>query len=383
MKILASFNRMAALADKEWIQVRRDLRSLLIAIFIPSLLVVLFGYALNMDVKNVSVGIFNQDKSSFSRRYIERFSHTEYLAIERDIKNYHEIDRLLDSGRIAMAMVIPLNFEKDYKAGRPVRVQLLVDGSDSTAATIAIGYVKMITYQFNKELSINMLQRIGITGIQEPIDIRTRIWYNPELESKNFIVPGVIVLILAVISVFLTSLTISREWERGTMESLITTPVRKYEVIIGKLIPYIFLGLFDVVLTVCVGHFLFNVPLKGSFAEFCALAILFLVGTSLQGMLISAATRVQVLSIQLAIWTTFLPSFILSGFVFPIKNMPLIVQGITYIIPARYLIRIVNSIALKGVGFAMLWTQILFLLIFVLLMFVLSIRKFSVYLPDK
>ncbi|MBN1533059.1 MAG: ABC transporter permease [Spirochaetes bacterium] len=380
--MLRSLNRILTLAEKEWIQIRRDLRSLLISLFIPAAMIVLFGYALNMDVKNISVGVFDQDKSAFSRSYLERFSHTEYLVIRRHIEKYEDIDRLLDSGEIAMAMIIPLNFQRDYTSGRSVPVQLLVDGSDSTAATISIGYVKAITNQFNADRSMDNLRRAGISSMRMPIDIRTRIWYNPTLESKNFIVPGLIVILLTVISALIASLTISREWERGTMETLITTPVRRIEIIFGKLIPFILIGLFDTIFCIAVGYFIFDAPLKGSFLLFCALAILYFSGTSLMGILISSATRVQVMSIQVAMWVTYLPSMILSGFIFPIKNMPSVLQVMTYIIPARYLISIVNSIALKGVGLAFLWTQVLFLLGFVVLMLMLSIRKMSVSLPE-
>ncbi len=381
--MLRSMNRILVLAEKEWIQIRRDTRSLLISIFIPAAMIILFGYALNMDVKNISVGVYDQDKTSFSRSFLARFSNTEYLIFRENIEDYDDIDRMLDSGRIAMAMVIPVNFRKDYVTGRPVMVQLLVDGSDSTAATVSIGYVKAITNRFNEESSLKALGRAGITSLRVPIDIRTRIWYNPTLESKNFIVPGLIVILLTVISALIASLTISREWERGTMETLITTPVRKHEIIIGKLIPYVFLGIFDTVLCLAVGYFIFDVPLKGSFLLFCTLAILYLVGTTFMGMLISSATRAQVLSIQVAMWVTYLPSFLLSGYIFPIKNMPVFLQVLTFAIPARYLITMVNSIALKGAGVAMLWTQILFLLGFVAVVFVASVRKMSVSLPDK
>ena len=383
MRLKESINRILVLADKEWIQIRRDSRSLILAIFVPSILILLFGYALKMDVKFVKTGIYNGDKTTFSRQYIERFSHTDYISIVKHIEQYRDIDTLLDSGEIALAIVIPNNFQKDYRKGKTVEIQALVDGSDSTTATVAMGYVKMITYQFNKDLNREKMNKIGLTGLDEPIDIRTRIWYNPELESKNFIIPGLIVLILTIISALLTSLTISREWERGTMESLITTPVRKYEVIFGKLIPYIFIGIFDVVLATIVGYFVFDVPLKGSFIEFCAISILFLIGTSSLGIMISSATRVQVLSIQVAMVVTYLPSFILSGFIFPIENMPVVVQAITYVIPARYLISIINAIALKGVGISLIWGQILFLSIFTIVVISVSIKKFSVMIPEN
>jgi ABC-2 type transport system permease protein len=219
--------------------------------------------------------------------------------------------------------------------------------------------------------------------MRQPIDIRNRIWYNPELESKNFIIPGLIVIILAIISALIASLTISREWERGTFETLITTPVMPWELVFGKMIPYLFIGLFDVVATLSVGYFLFNVPLKGSFVEFYLMAILFLIGTSGLGIFISAATRVQVLSVQFAMVATYLPSFILSGFVFPINNMPSVVKAITYIVPARYLMVIIKGIVLKGVGFSVLWMQILFLFIYAVIIITLAVKKINLTLPEN
>ncbi|OHD67128.1 MAG: hypothetical protein A2W19_03765 [Spirochaetes bacterium RBG_16_49_21] len=383
MNIRESLMRIMVIADKEWIQIRRDTRSLILSLFVPSMLVLLFGYALNVDVKNISIGVYDQDKGAFARSYVEKFAHTEYLRIEEYIKRYSDIDYLIDSGKIVMALVIPPDFEKSFRSGKPADVQVLVDGSDSTSATIATGYVKAITYEFNSALLSRELRKRGVSDIAFPVDVRSRIWYNPELESKNFIIPGLIVLILAIISALITSLTISREWERGTMETLITTPVRGFEVVLGKLVPYLFIGIFDVVVGLSIGYFAFGVPFKGNFAELCLISLLFLVGTSSLGILISAATRVQVLSVQIAIVATYLPSFILSNFIFPIRSMPFVIQGITYIVPAKYLITVLKAIALKGVGYSLLWTQIIFLTIFCLVVLALSVRKFKVVLPGK
>ena len=383
MKFFNSLRRTAAIADKEWIQIRRDSRSLALSLFLPAILVLLFGYALNVDVKNVKTGILNMDKSFLSRQYIEKFSHTEYLSIVKNIENQNSIDRLLDSGEISLAIIIPVNFEKKFKSGKEADVQLLVDGSDSTSATIAAGYVKAITHQFNMDIFQNELKKAGSTSIKNPVEIKSRIWYNPELKSKNFIIPGLIVIILAIISALITSLTISREWERGTMETIITTPVRGAEVITGKLIPYIFIGIFDVVIAASIGYFMFDVPFKGSFIELCMISTLFLIGTSSLGMLISSATRVQVLSVQFAVVITYLPSFMLSDFIFPIKNMPVFVQVVTYIIPAKYLIALLKGIALKGISYSLLWMQVVFLAIFSAIILMICIKKFKVTLPEN
>lgn len=383
MKALRSLKRIIAIADKEWLQIRRDLRSLALSLIAPAMLILLFGYALTVDVTNVSMAVYDQDKSSLSRRLIDEFTHTEYLRLYSYARSYREIDRLIDSERISLALVIPRNFERGFKAGKAAPLQLVADGSDSTSAMVSVGYVKAIIANFNLEVKVKELARMGIADAKLPVEVKSRIWYNPELQSKNFIIPGLIVLILAIISALIASLTISREWERGTMETLITTPVRAYEIVLGKLIPYLFIGLFDIVITVAMGFFIFGVPIKGSFTELYLLAMLFLVGTSSMGIMISSATRVQVLSVQVAILSTYLPSFILSGFLFPISNMPWLVQAITYLIPARYLIVIVKGIALKGVGAMLLWTQVLFLFLFSLLVITASVRRLSLRLPES
>lgn len=382
MKIKKSLTRILVIAEKEWIQILRDSRSLILSLAAPALLIMLFGYALSVDVKNVSIALFDQDRSSMSRQFAERFRHTEYLSVNYYPDNYRDIDRLVNSEKISLALVIPRRFEKNIRGGKPVDLQLIADGSDSTSSTVAIGYVKMIIADFNSETAKKLLNRAGISEAKLPINFQTRVWYNPELQSKNFLIPGLIVLVLAIISSLIASLTISREWERGTMESLITSPVRRFEIVIGKLIPYLFIGVFDIVAAVLAGYFIFDVPLKGSFTELYLLALLFLAGTSSLGIFISSATRSQVLSVQVAMVATYLPSFILSGFIFPVENMPFAVKIITYLIPAKYLIVLIKGIELKGVAASILWTQIVFLAIFCAVVMTLSIKKLKLKLPE-
>lgn len=383
MADIKSIVRIAAVADKEWLQIRRDFRSLILSLAAPALLIILFGYALTVDVRHVKVTVFDQDRSTASRNLIQEFAHTEYIDIVEYCENYQSIDKSINSGRSTLALVIPVNFEKKIKTGGKTDIQLIVDGSDSTSATVSIGYVKAIIANYNIDAKIKELGSAGISSFELPLDVRSRIWYNPELQSKNFIIPGLIVLILAIISALIASLTISREWERGTMETLMTTPLRPWELIAGKMIPYLFIGLFDVLMTAAVGYFLFDVPIKGSFVQFYLLALLFLTGTTGLGILISTATKIQVLSVQVAMVVTYLPSFILSGFIFPIQNMPLLIQGITYLIPAKYLIVIVKGIALKGIGVSMLWTQIIFLLVFTAIVLFICSKKLKLQLADN
>jgi ABC-2 type transport system permease protein len=375
--MIRSLLRTIVVAEKEWIQIRRDARSLVLSIFLPVFLLFLFGYALTMDVKNVKTAVLDQDRSSFSRGFIEKFSHTEYISIYKNLRGLKEIDGLIDSGKIIMAIVIPPNFGKNYKSGKAADVQVILDGTDSMSATVAAGYVKGIVYEFNKQLKMAELNSAGITGVKVPVDVRSRIWYNSELKSKNFIVPGIIVIVMAIISALITSLTISREWERGTMETLITTPVRKHEVFFGKLIPYIFIALFDLVLTVSLGHFIFDVPIRGNFIELYLVALLFLIGTSSLGIMISSATRSQVLSVQIALTATYMPAILLSGYIFPIKNMPAFIQGVTYLIPAKYLILYMKGVTMKGIGYSLLWIQIMFLFIYAVIVALISLRKLS------
>lgn len=383
MKFKKSLIRMIAIAEKEWLQIRRDMRSLYLLVFSPALFTILFGYALTVDVKNVSMAIYDQDRSSTSRKFIEEFSHTEYLKIYSYVTSYKEIDRLIDIGDIKLGLVIPRNFEKHFKSGKKTDIQVLADGSDATSSMVSVGYVKVIVANYNINIKVNELKRIGISESKLPVDVQSRIWYNPELQSKNFIIPGVIVITLAIISALTASLTISREWERGTMETLITTPLHGFELVAGKLFPYLLIGVLDVVIMLSMGYFIFNVQIKGSFVELCFLTLLFLIGTNSLGMMISSATRVQVLSVQIAMIVTYLPAMILSGFIFPIHNMPLVIQGITYLVPAKYLIVIIKGIVLKGVAASLMWAQIIFLFVFASIVILISIKKITLRLPEK
>ncbi len=380
---MESFRRIIAIADKEWIQVRRDSRSLVLSIFAPLFLILLFGYALSMDVKHIKTAILDNDRSSLSRTLIEKFSHTEYISVQAHLKDIREIDGLLNSGKIVMVIVIPSGFGKRFHAGKSADVQLIIDGSDSTSASVAMGYARGIAGSLSQELAEEGLRHIGMTDVRYPVNVRSRVWYNPELKSRNFIIPGLIVIIMSIISALITSLTISREWERGSMESLISAPVKGYEVIIGKLIPFIFIGMFDVLLGLMLGYFVFDIPIKGSITELTLISMLFLTGTSSLGIMISSATKIQVLSVQIALVVTYLPSLILSGYIFPIPDMPAFVGMITYIVPARYMITVSKNIALKGIGLSLLWAQVIFLSIFALTVVTIAIRKFKVMLPDN
>ena len=377
-----SLSRTLAIAQKEWLQIVRDKRSLVLSLGLPIAMLFLFGYALSMDVTQVKTAVYDQDRTPLSRSLIEKFSHTEYISIYKYVNSNKEIDSLLDKGQVILAVVIPPAFEKKYMSGKAVDVQLLVDGSDASSAMVATGYVKMIMFEFNRDLTFKGLNKSGINDFKIPVDVQTRVWYNPQLKSKNFIISGTIVVVMAIISALITALTMAREWERGTMETLITTPVRKHEIYFGKLIPYIMIVLFDVVVTASAGYFIFDMPIKGSIVELYIVSLLFLIGTSGLGMLISSSARNQLLAVQGAAAVTYMPSILLSGYIFPIKNMPAVIQGLTYFVPARYLIFYMKGITMKGIGFTLMWSQIIFLILFAVIVMVISLKNISFKLDE-
>lgn len=370
-----NLRRVKAIALKEFIHVIRDPRSLALAIALPVLLLLTFGYALTLDVNNVPMAIWNQDKSRVSEDFLLNFRNSRYFDIVAYYDNYSQIDDSFDRGSAAMAMVVHKDFSKYVKSGGEAPVQLLVDGSDSNTAMISMGYVSSVVSRYNLELVNERLSAVGVKEVM-PVDVRPRIWFNADLKSRNFIIPGLIAIILSIISALITSLTVAKEWEKGTMEQLISTPVKAGEIIMGKFAPYFVIGYIDLAIAVAMGLFLFHVPFRGNIFLLFALSGIFLTGVLMLGMQISITLKSQLLASQIALISTFVPAFILSGFMYPISNMPRVVQVITHIIPARYYIVILKGIFLKGVGIGVLWTQALFLVLFAALMIFLANKKF-------
>jgi ABC-2 type transport system permease protein len=372
-----SLLRIRAMARKEFIHIFRDPRSLGMGIAIPMIMLLLFGYALTLDVDQVPMVIWDQSRSQASREFISHFLGSRYFSLQGDVDNYPELEQSIDSRRALVALVIPPDFAGRIAAGRKTPVQLIVDGSDSNTATIASGYAEVIVAAFSQELMLREFRRLGGGAPAAPVDLRPRVWFNADLESRNYIIPGLIAVIMMVIAALLTSLTVAREWEQGTMEQLISTPVKAPELIVGKMIPYFAIGMFDVFLAVLMGEFLFHVPLRGSVALIFVQATVFLIGTLSLGMLISIAAKNQLLASQLAMVATFLPAFLLSGFAYPIRSMPWVLQWITYLVPAKYFVILLKGIYLKGVGPRVLYVEGIFLAVFGLLMFVLANKKFK------
>lgn len=356
--------RLKAVARKEMIHVLRDPRSLGLAVGIPMLMIILFGYALTVDVDHVPVVVWDQSQTKESREYLARFIASRYFEFEGSVDTYREVERAIDTRRAYLGLVIPADFAPRLAAGKSAAVQAIIDGSDANTAALVLGFSQAITVGFNQSVSLDQLQRIVGQPPAQPVDFRPRVWFNPDLESKNYIIPGLIAMIMGLIAALLTSLTIAREWERGTMEQLISTPLRSSELIVGKLVPYFVIGMFDVLIAVVMAVFLFHVPLRGSVPLLFGMAALFIVGTLSQGILISTLAKQQLLASQLAMISTFLPAFLLSGFIFAISNMPIAVQVVTHLVPARYFVSLVKGIYLRGVGLETLWPDALFLLLF-------------------
>lgn len=360
--------RIKAIARKEFIQIKRDPFSLAMAFLMPVILLVIFGYAISFDITNIDAVIVDNDKSSFSREFTARLRSSGYFTVIAYLDRYGDIDRYLDTGRAKAAVMIPGDFSKNLRTGRVAQVGAVVDGSDSNTAAIALGYLSSITEQYSRSLS-----NVRIVPL---VEARSRVWYNPDLKSRNFIIPGLIAVIMAVIAALLTSLTVAREWERGTMEQLVSTPVRTHELIIGKLLPYLLIGFIDTLVAVSMSVFLFGIHLKGSVTLLVALGGLFLFGALSWGIFISIVARTQILASQVALVSSFLPAFLLSGFMFSIWNMPRPLQIVTYIIPARYFVTILKGIFLKGSSLALLSGEALLLALYGAIVFTAAVRTF-------
>jgi len=360
--------RIKAIAKKEFIQIRRDPLSLAMAFLMPVILLFIYGYAITFDIDKIRTVVFDMDKSSLSREFVNQFHESGYFRVNSYVESYKAIDSYLDSGRARVAVVIPEDFSKNIRKGFNAQVEVLIDGSDSNTATIAQGYTLAIAEGFS--------QRMRGSRVTPLIDSRSRVWYNNELKSRNFIIPGLIAIVMAVIIALLSSLTIAREWDRGTMEQLISTPVKTPELILGKLIPYFLIGFADTILTILMSTLLFNVPLRGSIMLLLGLSGIFLFGGLSFGILMSIVGKTQLAASQAALLTSFLPAFLLSGFIFSISNIPKPLQLVTYLIPARYFVTILKGIFLKGSTLKVLWVEALLLTLFAVIVFIAANRKF-------
>ncbi|HEV8582450.1 MAG TPA: ABC transporter permease [Thermoanaerobaculia bacterium] len=363
--------RLLAMARKELIQLRRDPRSLALAFALPILLLILFGYAISFDVRNIRMAVLDEDRSASSRELVEAFPASGYFTLTGFLERSGDIEPLMERGGAQLILVIPPGFEQDLGAGRTAAVQAIVDGSDANTATIVLGYSDALVRTWSSRVELQ-----GRT-VTPPVTAESRVWFNEELESRNMIVPGLVAVIMMIIAAMLTSLTIAREWERGSMEQLAATPVSRIEVVFGKLLPYLAIGLVDVVVTSVLGVLLFDVPFRGNALLLMILSFLFLIGALGLGMFISAVAKSQVVATQLAMVATYLPSLILSGFMYSIDSMPTALKAISYLIPARYFLVVTRGIFLKGVGMDVLKTQAFLMLTFAAVGLGLAVVKFK------
>lgn len=371
-----NLRRLKAVAKKEFLHVLRDPRSLMMGIGMPILLLFLFGYALTLDVDRVPLVVWDQAGTAQSRELISRFSGSRYFDLRQQASGYRAIEEAIDRREALIALVIPPDFDRLLSRGERAPVQTILDGSDPSTATIALGYAEATAATYSRDIALNQMLRAGIQPRFPSLELKPRVWFNTDMVSRNFIFPGLIAVVMMIMAAILTSLCIAREWETGTMEQLIATPVSALELIFGKLAPYFCIGVLDLILCVCVGEFVFDVPLRGSLGLLAALALLFLFGALSFGILLSIITKSQLLGSQLAIVTTVLPAFLLSGFIFPIENMPLPIQAVTRLISARYFVFILRGIYLKDVGLAVLWPEVLFLGVFGTVVLAVAVKKF-------
>jgi ABC-2 type transport system permease protein len=371
MTIKLSLN-ILPIVRKEFRQIIRDKRILSVLLFIPALMLLMFGYALNFDVKHTSMAVYDEDRSSVSREFIEKFFISEYFTKVHTLESKAEINDILDGEHARVVLVVPSTFTKDIQRGHAVSVQVIIDGVNSNAAATVLGYINAIIQQYSVKVMTESFVRMGQQKIIMPIDFQPRVWYNPELVSAKFLVPGLIAFILMVTAVVSTALAIVRERELGTMEQLMVSPIKPIELILGKTIPYTIISLFATVAVLFLGYVLFDVSIKGSIFLLALMTFLFFVGSLGMGILISTMVETQQLAFMIAAIVSMLPTFILSGFVFPIRNMPIIIQGITYVLPARYFLVVLRAIILKGAGLSAFWDQALILAIYAAFMIGIS-----------
>ncbi len=374
-RLLVRLRRVRPVAMKEVRQILRDRRTLIVMLGFPILMMLLFGYALNFDVKHIPLAVLDNDHTSRSRDFAESFLHSGYFEYSHALSAEHEVDEELDAGLSQVVLVIPAGFSDSLARGDNVAVQINVDGSNSNTASTVIGYAGAIVQDYSQQLRGAAVTRIGRTNVSLPIDYRPRVWYNPELKSASFLIPGIIVQILLLMTVISTSLSVVREKERGTMEQLIVSPLHPLQVIAGKSVPYIVLSFIGAAVVVLCGWLLFGVPVKGSWLWLFLATTSFLAGGLGLGLFISTISDTQRAAYQFSGLLTMLPSFLLSGWIFPIRNMPIPVQIVSYVIPARYFLPVLRAVIVKGVGIEAFWPQMIFLVVFAVVVTSLSTAR--------
>jgi ABC-2 type transport system permease protein len=349
---------------KEFIQFKQDRKMFGLSFIAPVFQLLVLGYAATFDVSKIPMVICDFDNSVSSRALIQNFTSTEYFRVVGYYDKTSEIDNQLDDGHASIAVVIPKGFEKKIGSGQSAPLQVIADGTETSSAGIGLNYAYIIVTSYAQNIVLESLVKRGSVTMPARIYTEFRVWYNPELKSRNFMVPGVLGLLLMVMTMLLTSLAIVKEKELGTLEQLIVTPIKPYQLIIGKLTPFFVIGVIDVILVIFFASFVFDLPVKGGSLLLVLLSLVFLMTTLGLGLFISTISRTQQQAMMTSIFFFIMPMIFFSGFVFPIENMPTIIQYLSYLIPLRYYFVIVRGLFLKGVGMDILWTQALALLIF-------------------
>ncbi len=342
------FRAIFAVSKKELRQLKRDWRFMFALLFLPAILLVLYGYVLNFDIKRVNFAVLDMDRTSLTREIANSLNGSEYFIFKKYVRNYMEGEELLISGKISFLLVIPQNFTNSLNKNQSVSLQCLVDGSNSNKGTIVLGYLNGFFNDFHHKLLLELRERMGVKALKDDFLPSLRVYFNQELRTTKFMIPGLIAFILMITTVLSTSLSMVREKERGTLEQLYVTPLKSLEFAIGKIIPYIIISITATTMIVFLARFLFEVEIRGSYLLLFLSTCLFISCTLTMGFLISTIAETQRVAFLMAALTSLLPSILLSGFIFPIENMPVIIQFFTYFVPARYFIKILRQIILKG-----------------------------------
>jgi ABC-2 type transport system permease protein len=361
---------------KEFLQFKRDPKMFALILIAPVVQLTFLGFAANLDIKLVKTIVFDQDRSTTSRDFIERFTSSGYFQIEKYVSSYDEITNEINKGNAILALVIPDDFETNIYNRRTASVQALFNGSDGNTAGITAGYAQNIVSQYSQKIIMNFInqsgQKLSKSSIISP---EIRVWYNPELKTRNFMVPGIVGLLLTLITLILTSLAIVKEKEIGTMEQLIVTPLKPYQIILGKLVPFVVLSFAAVTIILTAMYFIFGIPVKGELWFLFFSSFLYILSTLGLGLFVSTISKTQQQAMMISIFAVMMPMIFLSGFAFPIENMPKSIQYISYIVPLRYFNDIIRGVILKGLGFADLWfNAVLLILMGVTILFFSSLR---------
>jgi ABC-2 type transport system permease protein len=371
------WKRLMTITKKEFIHIKRDKASLIIALMMPIMMLLLFGFAVNTDVNNVDLVVYDGSRTLDSRELIGKFANSYYFRLYGEVDSQKDVEEYIASGKVKVGLIIPPHYAKDLRRNTSTEIQVLVDGSDPTIARTAMSYSLLIANNYSLKLKEIQSNKAGLGKQQNAsIDFRPFVLYNPTLESSKFNVPGVIGLILQNITVILTSFAMVREREKGTIEQLIMTPVTPFELIVGKLVPYTVIGFFDMIMALLLGNIIFGVTIKGSIALLILLGTLFLICSLAMGMLISTISKTQLQALQASI-ALLLPSVLLSGFMFPREAMPKVVYYIGSILPMTYFLQILRGIIVKGVGVNYLISPIISLLILIFIIVGITMKKFS------